>query len=123
MTAGLGVLVIVAGGVGALARFELSVWAQRRFDPRRPWGTVAVNVVGTALLATLLAAWRGGLLADGVVMVAGAGFCGGFTTFSTWMLEVVRAAETGGVGRRVALVDLAGQLAAGLAAALLVLAV
>lgn len=116
------VLAAVGSGVGALARYGLAGAVQRRTGGTRPWGTAAVNVTGAVLLGLLTGLHASGQIEADAFTIAGAGFFGGFTTFSTWMLDVVRAAETGGAGRRVAIADLVGQLAAGLAAALLVLA-
>lgn len=110
-------LLLVAGGLGALARYGLSGWVQHRLDTTRPYGTVAVNVAGTALLATLIVLWRRELVPDAVAVVVGAGFCAGLTTFSTWMLETIHLADTGRAGRRTAVTDLLGQLMAGLVVA------
>lgn len=107
-------LVTVAGGAGALARYALSGWVQRRLDTTRPYGTAAVNLAGTVLLAALVVAGREGVLADDVLAIGGAGFCAGFTTFSTWTLETVRLAEQGKGGRRAAAVDLMGHVLAGI---------
>jgi len=116
------VLIVVTGGLGALARYELSGWAQRRLDTTRPWGTILVNLCGTVLLAAIIAGWRVGLLDDGLLVVIAGGFAAGFTTFSTWMVEVARAAEGGTVGRRRAALDALGQGVVGLAAAAALLA-
>lgn len=114
-------VLLVVGGLGALARYGLSGWVQRRLDTTRPHGTVVVNLAGTALLTAIIVAWRAELVTDEALIVVGAGFCAGFTTFSTWMLEMVRLAETGRVGRRAAVTDLAGQLAGGLLLAAVIL--
>lgn len=110
-------LLLVAGGLGALARYGLSGWVQHRLDNTRPLGTVVVNLAGTALLATLIVLWRRELVPDPVAVVVGAGFCGGLTTFSTWMLETIRLADTGRAGRCAAVLDLLGQLLAGVVVA------
>lgn len=114
-------LLLIAGGLGAVMRYGLSGWVQQRFDRTRPYGTVAVNLLGTAVLTGLVIAWRLELVPDTVAVVVGVGFCASLTTFSTWMVEMIRLAEAGGAGRRAAAIDLVGQVTGGVvvAAALL----
>jgi fluoride exporter len=81
MEAVIGVLMAVAGGLGALARFELAARVARR--GHFPFGTLLVNTSG-ALLTGLATA---GDLPPAVSRVLVVGFLGGFTTFSTWMVE------------------------------------
>lgn len=80
----------VLGGVGAAARFWVDgAIRARRSDPM-PVATMTINVVGSLLIGVLLGLQVGGVLApDGFAMLA-TGFCGGFTTFSTAMVEAVR---------------------------------
>jgi CrcB protein len=77
-----------------------------------PWATFAVNVIGSFVLGVVL-----GLLppGSGARLLLGTGFCGGFTTFSTFSAEVVAIAEGGAAGRAGAYA--VGSVAAGLAAA------
>lgn len=110
-------LLLAAGGLGAVARYGLSGWVHQRLDSTRPYGTVAVNLVGTAVLTVLVILWRRDLVPDAVAVVVGVGFCASLTTFSTWMLEVVRLAEAGRAGRRVAVADLVGQVMGGVVVA------
>ncbi|HEX2026820.1 MAG TPA: CrcB family protein [Nitriliruptorales bacterium] len=109
-------LVLAAGGLGALARAEMAAMVQRRARTQRPGGTALVNLSGALLLGALAGA--GSRLDVEVVHVAGTGFLGGFTTFSTWMVESVRLAEEGGrVGLGEGMVNLLGMLVVGAAAA------
>ena len=91
-------LVMAGGAVGAGARHLVGRATLAAFGPGFPWGTLAVNLVGGALmglLAGVLArhngseAWRL-LLATGVL--------GGFTTFSAFSLDAVTLAERGQIG-------------------------
>lgn len=110
-------LLLAAGGLGAVARYGLSGWVQQRLDSPRPYGTVAVNLLGTALLTALVVLWRHELVPDTVAVVVGVGFCASLTTFSTWMVEMIRLAEAGRAGRRAAVIDLVGQLVGGVVVA------
>lgn len=86
-------LVGLGGVLGALSRHVLG----ERIDTRTA-DTLAVNVLGSLLLGALLAA----PVSDSLLLVFGTGFCGAFTTFSTFAFETVRLAETGESGRAVA---------------------
>lgn len=80
------VAVGLGGAVGAVARFAVGNAIERRAVD-----TLAVNVLGSVLLGVVLAA-------DGpsiVGLAAGVGFCGAFTTFSSFAVETVRLAEDG----------------------------
>ena len=68
--------VAVAGAVGVLARYGLSVAVQS------VWTTVAINIVGSFLLGLLVTLGDG--LSSDARLVLGVGFLGGFTTFSTF---------------------------------------
>jgi CrcB protein len=85
--------VMVAAAVGAPARFVLDGLVQSRGAGRFPWGTLLVNLTGSLLLGfvTGLALHHG--LPEEMRVVAGAGFCGGYTTFSTFGFETARLAE------------------------------
>lgn len=108
-------VVLVAGGLGALARDEMAAVVQRRARTERPWGTALVNLTGALLLGALAGA--GGRLGVDAQLL-GTGFLGGFTTFSTWMVESVRLGQEGGrVGLAEGIVNLVGMLVVGTAAA------
>lgn len=80
-------LVAVGAAVGAPARYLLGLWLNGRAP--FPWGTFAVNVLGSMLLG--LFARLG--LADHAYALLGTGFCGGFTTYSTFAWESHTLAE------------------------------
>jgi CrcB protein len=98
------------GGVGALARFLLDAAIAERAGNRFPWGTLAVNVSGAALLGLV----AGLALRGDALLLAATGTLGSYTTFSTWMLESQRLAEEG--EGRSALLNVVVSLAAGLLA-------
>jgi CrcB protein len=56
-----------------------------------PWGTLAVNLSGAFALGVL----AGATVSEDAYRLAGTGLLGGYTTFSTWMLESHRLAEDG----------------------------
>lgn len=87
--------VALAGSAGALARFGLDGAIKRRWSPAFPWATLLINVSGSLLLGLL----TGLVLFHGdpteVKTIAGTGFCGGYTTFSTALFETVRLIQRG----------------------------
>jgi CrcB protein len=82
---GLGLL----GGVGAIARFLLDGQVSSRVSNDLPYGTFAVNVLGAFVLGVLV----GMSLGKDAYSLAGTGFVGAFTTFSTWTFESHRLGE------------------------------
>jgi CrcB protein len=101
----------LVGGLGAIARFELDGAVGRRLGRELPFGTFAVNVSGAFALGVL----AGAALTGDAYRIAGTGFLGAFTTFSTRMFESHRLGEDGRL--RAGALNLAVSLAAGLAAA------
>ena len=110
-------LVAIGSGLGGVLRYLVPCWmgAAKGF----PWATLTVNVVGSLLIGVLsgLLARHGGSSAEAVRAFAVVGFCGGFTTFSTFSNETLRLMENGPWLSAVAYVGLS--VAAGLAAVFL----
>lgn len=76
----------VGGLVGTCARYAVSRWARWAFDTAFPVGTLTVNVVGCLLIGVLYGVaeeqrWTSNAPATLLLIT---GFCGGFTTFSTF---------------------------------------
>jgi fluoride exporter len=80
------VITALAGSVGALARYVLSGVVQQRTESQMPLGTAAVNLTGAFILGLALGAGS----PSSTITLAVVGFTGGFTTFSTWMVETMR---------------------------------
>lgn len=82
--------VCLGGAVGALSRYGLDTWIERRSDSLFPWATFVINVSGCFAVGFIIAAlvdrhrapqW----LRTGLVI----GVCGGYTTFSTFAQETL----------------------------------
>jgi CrcB protein len=93
---GLGAAAVVAlgGGLGAVARYAVGAWLAARLGPAFPSATLLVNVSGSLAIGVLAAllteraapVWR-------LLLVVG--FLGGYTTFSSYALEVLALARRG----------------------------
>jgi CrcB protein len=83
-------LIAVAGGLGAVCRFVLDGVIKGRAGGSMPWGTVTINLSGSFLLGLVVGLTGSLVLPEPVHLVAGTGFLGGYTTFSTASLETVR---------------------------------
>jgi CrcB protein len=102
--------VAVLGGVGAVARYVVSTTVARRGAGWFPYGTLAVNLSGSALLGLV----AGLALHGDALTLVGGGLLGSYTTFSTWMLDSERLAEHH--SDRALAANLIGSLLLGLAA-------
>ena len=102
-------LVGVAGMAGVLSRYGIS---SAFHGSALPWATVGINVVASFLLGALVAS---GSFDTDTRTIIGVGFLGGFSTFSTFTVQVVLDVDAGEPGR--ALLYMTASLVLGLAAA------
>lgn len=105
----------LAGGVGAVLRYLIDLGVSRLAGRRFPWGILLVNVSGSFALGVVVTA-----LPDAAFLV-GAGLLGGYTTFSTAMLDAVALWRDG--ERVAATLDAVGMLLLSILAAALGLVV
>jgi len=84
--------IALAGGLGAAARFVLDGVVRTRTASRTPFpvGTFVINATGSLLLGLVVGLTSAQLLPETLHAVVGAGFLGGYTTFSTASFETVR---------------------------------
>jgi CrcB protein len=90
------VLVLVGGGVGALARYVAGVAIMERYGGRFPLGTLTINVTGSFLIGLLmtLMTTRLGINPRWRLLLV-TGFLGGYTTFSSFEWETYSAVRDG----------------------------
>lgn len=79
-----------AGGLGASSRLLLDGIIRSRTRGTLPWGTITINLTGSFLLGLVTGLVSGQVLPDAWQFIAGSGFLGGYTTFSTASFETVR---------------------------------
>ena len=107
--------IVVAGAVGAPSRYLLDRFVQARAGSGLPWGTFVINISGSFLLGLITGAALYHSFPSTPRIILGTGFCGAYTTFSTWTFETVRLLEEG-AGRE-ALLNGVGSVVIGLGAA------
>ena len=80
-------LVFLGGGLGSVARYWLSL-KLNNFESAIPYGTLLANILGSLIIGFILGySSRTGLLSENQSLLLATGFCGGFTTFSTFAYE------------------------------------
>ena len=80
-------LVFVGGGFGSVLRFIIGKWLNNS-ESGIPYGTFAANVIGSLLIGIILGlAAKNETLSQSQTLFLATGFCGGFTTFSTFAYE------------------------------------
>ncbi len=83
--------ICLGGAVGTGARYLLSGWLLRTAGPGFPWGTLAVNVLGSFLLGLIMqVAVATDLLSPTLRLTLTTGVMGGFTTYSTFNYETLQ---------------------------------
>lgn len=80
-------LVFVGGGFGSVLRFIIGKYLNNS-DTGIPYGTFVANILGSLLIGIILGlALKHNSLSQNQILFLATGFCGGFTTFSTFAYE------------------------------------
>ena len=87
--------VFVGGGFGSVLRFVIAKWLNNT-ENGLPYGTFAANIIGSLLIGIILGlAAKNETLSQSQTLLLATGFCGGFTTFSTFARENVQFFKSG----------------------------
>ena len=90
------ILVGLGGFIGANVRYYVSTFVAKNWDPALPWGTLIVNVTGSFVIGVFLVWTTERILTDPAYrLLVAVGFCGAYTTFSSYAFETVRLMEQG----------------------------
>jgi fluoride exporter len=88
--------IAIGSAIGGVGRYAIGGALQQRFGLAFPIGTLVVNVVGSLLLGFILRIALGGTqLSPETRIFLTTGFCGGFTTFSTFTYDTAIMFESG----------------------------
>ena len=89
-------LISLGAILGANARYLISRFSFEKFGPTFPYGTLAINVLGSLVIGFFLAGpWRSSPSMKAATLLVAVGFCGGFTTFSGYAIESIALFERG----------------------------
>jgi len=92
-------LVMLGGGIGAALRFIIDGLIMRRVTSGYSWGTFVINSTGSFLLGLLTGLSDSSVLSADWLAVLGGGVMGGYTTFSTAMVDTVHMIQHRTYGR------------------------
>lgn len=112
---------VVAGATGASVRYLIDGAIGDRTEGAFPWGTFVINASGCLLLGLIVGLALYHAFPATPKLILGTGFCGAYTTFSTFTFETVRLLEEGAISeafRNALGTALTGAAAAGLGLAL-----
>ena len=88
--------VAAGAALGGVSRYYLSLALTQRLGDTFPWGTLVINVTGSLLLGFLMRYAFASPAANAELrLLLTTGFCGGFTTFSTFSYETIALMEDG----------------------------
>lgn len=97
-------LIALGGAVGTLARYFVAI-AALPISQSLPWGTIVINIAGSFLIGfvgTLTLAQGRFPVPESLRLCVLVGFCGGFTTFSSFSLQTLDLLRGGATGRAMA---------------------
>ena len=111
-------LAVAAGGaIGATLRFAVAQFTLNRWGSNLPWGTLAVNLVGSLLIGLCWQLFEKWQISPNQRVLLFVGIFGGFTTFSSYALESLRLLQEGRL--QIGLIYMVGSNLGGLTAVFL----
>jgi fluoride exporter len=88
-------LLSIGGIVGTIARYLIAAWMPSLLGADFPWGTLAINLSACVLIGVFQSLAGRAMLGPQARLLLMTGFCGAYSTFSTWILETSNLAADG----------------------------
>jgi fluoride exporter len=90
------ILIGIGSCIGGIARYLTQLFVQRHFPSSIPFGTLSVNIFGCFLIGIIYAlTGKGNLVSPEMRLFLATGFCGGYTTFSSYAYENISLFQDG----------------------------
>jgi CrcB protein len=89
------IYVIIGSSIGGAARFLAQEFVHKRFPSFIPLSTLSVNIIGCFIIGIIYALAEKSKISAEVRILIATGFCGGFTTFSSFAFENVKLLQDG----------------------------
>ena len=87
--------IFIGGGFGSVSRYGISILGTKLFDAKFPVGTLLANLLSCIVLGLFVGAFQDKVNAEELRALLILGFCGGFSTFSTFSLETLNLMKAG----------------------------
>lgn len=85
--------VFLGGGIGSILRYALGTWLNPEIKNEFPTGTFVTNILSCIIVGFLAGLISKNIIDEKLRLLLMTGFCGGFSTFSTYILEINKIAE------------------------------
>jgi CrcB protein len=86
---------LTGGAIGTLMRYLLSGWTYKFFNEVFPWGTLFVNLTSAFAIGFLWPLFENWIVSPNIRVFVLIGILGGFSTFSTYVMETINLAREG----------------------------
>ena len=92
-------LIAIGGAIGSVSRYGCQKWIYQFYPHPFPFGTFVVNILGSLLIGLFFGlSERGNIMSPEWRLFLTTGFCGGYTTFSTFSFETLALLKEGNYG-------------------------